>query len=158
MAGEARGIAVAVMVFLFPTLHFGSVFPQRGEVDEGGTIFTGVLLTSNIALKCAPMAMVVVFRVLLLFLSMEVESGLPVPPRITRAQLLPVTIMVSGNILYASGAHTEHLLDGVAWIVLNMLLAVGDRVVQRSMLAADQHPMDSPSRASHFSTFSGGPS
>ena len=31
--------------------------------------------------------------------------------------------MVSG-ILYVSGVRTEHLLDGVAWIVLNMLRAV----------------------------------
>ena len=60
----------------------------------------------------------------------------------------------------ASGYHGErqhslctgHLLDGVAWIVLNMLLAVGDRGVQRSMFAADQLRM-SASRASHCTIF-----
>mmetsp|Transcript_59736 Transcript_59736/g.159000 ORF Transcript_59736/g.159000 Transcript_59736/m.159000 type:complete len:240 (-) Transcript_59736:35-754(-) len=88
------------------------------------------------------MTMIVVFRVLSPLLSMVVESCLPDTPRITCAQLLAVAIMVFGSTLYVSGVPTGHLLDGIAWIFLNMVLAVGDRVIQRSMLAADQHPVD----------------
>ena len=103
--------AVAVMVVLFPALHLGS-FHDVVRWTKVAPFFTGVLLTSNIALRYAPMAMIVVFRVLL---PLWWWRAVCPSPRIACAQLLPVAIMVGGSILHASGAHTEHLLDGRGW-------------------------------------------
>ena len=44
--------------------------------------------------------------------------------------------------MYSAGLPVDNLFSGLPWIIFNMLLAVADRLVQRSMLAQDQAPVD----------------
>merc|ERR1719240_2466755 len=52
---------------------------------------------------------------------------------------LLVTMVGMG--LYASGMDFGELA-GVGWVMLNSFFAIGDRLLQRMMLAADQQPVD----------------
>ena len=51
-------------------------------------------------------------------------------------------IMVAGAGVYSAGLPVDNLFSGLPWIIFNMLLAVVDRLVQRSMLAQDQAQVD----------------
>ena len=70
------------------------------------------------------MSMVVVFRVLTPFFSLVIEG-------------FSMGIMVAGVGVYSAGLLVDNLFSGLPWIIFNMLLAVADRLVQRSMLPQD---------------------
>ena len=86
------------------------------------------------------MNMVVVFRVLSPFFSLVIERFLPNPHRISA--LLVVSLGVADAGVYSAGLLVDNLFSGLPWIIFNMLLAVANRLVQRSMLAQDQAPVD----------------
>ena len=88
------------------------------------------------------MSMVVVFRVLAPFFSLVITRFLPNPHRITTLLVVSMGIMVAGAGVYSAGLLVDNLFSGLPWIIFNMLLAVADRLVQRSMLAQDQAPVD----------------
>lgn len=139
----ALQMAFCVLVMLvccWRSLHIGSLRDVL-RWSMVAPLFTGMLLTSILALKNAPMTLVVTFRVLSPLLSLAAERFYPSPLRISSGMVAAVAFMVMGTCLYASQmARTE--IKSVQWVVLNILFGVGDRLLQRLMLAKDQHPVD----------------
>jgi len=141
LVGIQMAFAVVMMLCAFPSLHFGSLWDVL-RWSCVAPFFTGMLLTSIVALEHAPMSMVVVFRVLSPFFSLLIERFLPNPHRISALLVVSMGIMVAGAGVYSAGLPVDNLFSGLPWIIFNMLLAVADRLVQRSMLAQDQAPVD----------------
>eukprot|EP00438_Fugacium_kawagutii_P034308 Skav200271 [mRNA] locus=scaffold93:67788:73874:- [translate_table: standard] len=100
-----------------------------------------MLLTSMLALKNAPMSLVVVLRCLSPVVGLAVESFYPRPLQVNAGMLGSIFLMLAGSTLYASRMPQQHFV-GVGWAIFNALLAVGDRLLQRLMLAQDQRPVD----------------
>ena len=98
--------------------------------------------TSIVALKHAPMCMVVAFRVLSPCFSLVIERFLPHPHRIGVLLVDSISILVAGAGGYSAGLLVDNSFSGLEWIIFNMLLAVADRLVQHSTLAQDQAPVD----------------
>eukprot|EP00415_Alexandrium_ostenfeldii_P002128 UN2128 len=55
--------------------------------------------------------------------------------------ILSIATMVLGTVLYAVGMPKSHW-GGVGWVFLNVAFSIGDRLLQRLMLAKDQYPVD----------------
>lgn len=135
------GFSVLVMlVFCWRSLHIGS---WRDVMRWSVVVpfYTGMLLTSILALKNAPMTLVVTFRVMSPLLSLFIERFYPNPIRVSTSMMASIVVMVLGTCLYASKMPRDNW-TGAEWVILNMFLAVGDRLLQRLMLAQDQQPVD----------------
>jgi hypothetical protein len=135
------GVTVLAMaLFCFRSIKVGSLY----DVLRWTLVvpfFTGMLLSSILALKFAPMSLVVVFRTLSPMASLLIERFYPDPLRITAPMLGAIATMVGGAALYTSAMHKSGL-GGIGWVFLNVFFAVGDRLLQRLMLAKDQSPVD----------------
>ena len=59
-------------------------------------------------------------------------------PRLSREKL---RMMVLGAVLYVSHLSMHHW-QGLGWVLLNSVIAVGDRLMQRLLLSKDQQPVD----------------
>jgi len=103
--------------------------------------FTGMILTSILALKEAPMTLVLTFRALSPVLSLVVERFYPNPLRLSPLMLLSLFGCLFGMWLYLHDMPVQHM-TGVFWAILNNFFAVGDRLLQRLMLGKDQRPVD----------------
>eukprot|EP00930_Biecheleria_cincta_P076246 TRINITY_DN6345_c0_g2_i2.p1 TRINITY_DN6345_c0_g2~~TRINITY_DN6345_c0_g2_i2.p1 ORF type:complete len:351 (-),score=65.48 TRINITY_DN6345_c0_g2_i2:146-1153(-) len=122
------------------SIHIGS----RKDVLRWSMVvpfFSGMLLTSILALKNAPMTLVIVFRSLSPLISIVMERFYPEPLKITGKMLGAIAVMVFGAALYVSQMDRSNLL-GVQWVILNTVFAIADRLLQRLMLAKDQNPVD----------------
>lgn len=131
---------VFAMLVFFPTLHFGSMRDVL-RWSMVAPFFTGMLLTSILSLKHAPMSLLVVFRVFSPLLSLFCERLFPNPLSVSKWMMLSVCAMVAGTTLYARDMSKSDM-SGIPWICVNMIIAVADRLVQRVMLAKDQCPVD----------------
>lgn len=131
---------VILLAVGFRSIHIGSAYDAL-RWSMVTPFFAGMLLTSMLALKHAPMTLSVVFRSLSPLLALIAERFYPNPIRISSSMLGAIAVMVTGTVLYASQLGKESL-TGIQWIILNMLLAVTDRLLQRLMLAKDQCPVD----------------
>ncbi|CAE8581230.1 unnamed protein product [Polarella glacialis] len=131
---------LAMLVFCFRSIHIGSARDVL-RWSLVAPFFTGMLLTSILALKNAPMTLVIVFRSLSPVLALAIERFYPNPLAITPAMLWAIAVMIAGTGLYASTLERDSFV-GIQWVLLNMVFAVGDRLLQRLMLAKDQHPVD----------------
>mmetsp|Transcript_61138 Transcript_61138/g.162429 ORF Transcript_61138/g.162429 Transcript_61138/m.162429 type:complete len:315 (-) Transcript_61138:456-1400(-) len=131
---------VIVMLVFFPTLHFGSL---RDVLRWSMTapFYTGMLMTSMLSLKHAPMSMLVVLRALSPLLCLVGESFFPQPLLVNKEMVLCICCMIGGTILYSTSL-PHAALAGLPWIFLNMAIAVADRLLQRFLLAKDQCPVD----------------
>lgn len=131
-----------ILLFAFRSIHFGSL----KDVLRWSMVvpfFSGMLLTSILALKYAPMSLVVVFRVLSPLVSLIIERFYPDPLRFSEWMLISILIMFAGAALYTTGLKQGGgNLDGIGWVILNVFFAIGDRLLQRLMLAKDQRPVD----------------
>merc|ERR550514_1330843 len=128
------------MLCTWNTLHFGSckdVLRWCRVVP----LFTGMLLTSILALKHAPMSLVITFRVLSPLVSLTIEQFYPNPLRVSGHMLASIAVMLIGVFLYTVDMPRQDY-TGVFWVFLNSFFAVGDRLLQRLMLAQDQSPVD----------------
>lgn len=133
---------VFVAVVTFKTIIIGN-FKDVLRWSMVVPFFTGMLLTSILALKYAPMSLVVVFRVLSPLVSLVIERLYPDPLRVDAKMLLAMATMVLGAGLYTTGLKKGGgSLNGIGWVFLNIFFAVGDRLLQRLMLAKDQAPVD----------------
>lgn len=103
--------------------------------------FAGVLLTSILALKDAPMSLVIVFRGLAPFFGLAVEMFYPNPLQVNKLTVLSLMGMLIGVCCYA-----RHMpggsMYGVLWVILNNVFVIGDRLLQRLMLDKKQAPVD----------------
>lgn len=131
---------VILLVFGFKSIHIGSWW----DVARWARVvpfFTGMLLSSILALKFAPMSLVVVFRVLSPLVSLMIERFYPDPLKISMSMVLTILVMLGGVVMYAS-ALNKSSYAGIGWVFLNNFFAIGDRLMQRLMLAKDQSPVD----------------
>jgi len=140
LVGVQMLFAVVCMLLCWPALHFGSLRDVL-RWSLVAPFFTGMLLTSILALKYAPMSMVVVFRVLSALLTLGVERFYPEPLRVDTKTLLSIVFMLTGSVLYAWDMPAANIY-GLPWILANMFFAVADRLLQRVMLARTQRPVD----------------
>jgi len=140
VAMQMLASVLAMVVFCFRSIKIGSAWDVL-RWSMVAPFFTGMLLSSILALKFAPMSLVVVFRCLSPMFSLLIERMYPDPLRINMPMLASIFAMVFGAGLYASAMHKSSL-GGIGWVFLNIFFAVGDRLLQRLMLAKDQNPVD----------------
>lgn len=139
----ALQMAVAVVflvVFCRSSIHIGS----RQDVLRWSMVapfFTGMLLTSILALKNAPMSLVVTFRAISPLVALIVERFYPNPIRLTGGMFVSMGLMLAGVLIYSAGCDVTHV-RAIFWVFLNNFFAIGDRLLQRLMLASDQSPVD----------------
>jgi len=131
---------IIILACCYRTLHIGSAYDVL-RWSAVTPFFSGMLLTSLLALKYAPMTLSIVFRSLSPIFALIVEQFYPNPLRLSANVIVGMAIMVCGAVMYASQLEKESL-HGLQWVFLNMVLAVTDRLLQRLMLAKDQHPVD----------------
>lgn len=103
--------------------------------------FAGMLLTSILALKHAPMSLTITFRGLSPIIALSFERCYPNPVKVNAQMLAAMFGMIVGVLLYASALEKQEW-NGVFWIFLNNFFAIGDRLLQRLMLAENQRPVD----------------
>lgn len=103
--------------------------------------FCGMLLTSMFALSNASMTTVVTFRAISPLIALSIERFYPNPLKVTPAIIACIMAMIGGAIIYA---HEMEVSDraAIGWLALNNFFAIGDRLLQRLMLAKDQNPVD----------------
>lgn len=132
--------AVVMLVFCWNSLHIGSSKDlMRWLVVV--PFFTGMLLTSMFALSSASMTTVVTFRAISPLIALAIERFYPNPFRITPSIVACILAMIAGAMIYAHAMETsEH--GAIGWLLLNNFFAIGDRLLQRLMLAKDQRPVD----------------
>ena len=132
--------AFFMLIFGFPYLHIGSMkdFLRWCMVVP---FFTGMLMTSILALKKAPMSLVIVLRSASPLFSLIFERFYPEPLRISGPMVCAIVVMVAGAVMYVSQLHAEHW-EGIGWVMLNSIVAVCDRLLQRLLLSKEQHPVD----------------
>eukprot|EP00933_Yihiella_yeosuensis_P019428 TRINITY_DN1575_c1_g2_i6.p1 TRINITY_DN1575_c1_g2~~TRINITY_DN1575_c1_g2_i6.p1 ORF type:complete len:329 (+),score=65.13 TRINITY_DN1575_c1_g2_i6:74-1060(+) len=135
-------------IFTFRSMHIGSF----GDVLRWAIVvpfFSGMLLTSILALKNAPMSLVVVFRGLSPIFGLMIERFYPDPLQVNADMMFSLLLMITGGIFYASQLESS-AMTGIGWVLLNNFFAVGDRLLQRLMLAKDQCPVDMSKTAITF--------
>jgi hypothetical protein len=131
---------VVLLIFARRSLHFGS-FWDVARWSMVTPFYAGMLLSSILALKNAPMTLIIVLRSLSPLFSLVVEQFYPNPLEVSKFMILSIAIILVGTMIYASDLDRTNLV-GVQWCFLNMFLAVADRLLQRIMLAKDQCPVD----------------
>jgi len=131
---------LALLCMAYRSIHIGS-WKDALRWSMVAPFFTGMLLTSILALKNAPMTLVIVFRSLSPLVSILIEQFYPEPLKITPKMVGAIAVMVSGAALYVSQMDHSNLV-GVQWVILNTCFAIADRLLQRLMLAKDQNPVD----------------
>jgi len=133
---------VIAMLFTWQSLHFGSAWDVMRWMMVV-PFFSGMLLTSILALKSSPMSLVITFRVLSPLVALAIERFYPNPAKISVELIGSMLLMLVGCGMYTSGMqHVEDAYAGIFWVMLNSFFAVGDRLLQRLMLAKDQSPVD----------------
>ena len=129
-----------LLLFAFPYIRFGSVH----DVLRWCMVvpfYCGMLLTSILALKTAPMSLVIVLRNTSPLGTLVIERFYPEPLRISAFMLGSIFLMMAGGVMYVSQLPTENW-QGIGWVFLNSAIAVADRLVQRLLLAQDLCPVD----------------
>lgn len=128
------------MLLFWNSLHIGSTKDlMRWMVVV--PFFSGMLLTSMFALSKASMTTVVTFRAVSPLVSMAVERFYPNPLRITAKMVCCICVMIMGAVTYARAMGSSEY-TALGWLLLNNFFAIGDRLLQRLMLAKDQNPVD----------------
>jgi len=140
VATQMAFCVISMLAFCWQSLHVGSMRDLLRWCLVV-PLYAGMLLTSVLALKYAPMTLVVTFRALSPLLSLAIERFYPEPIRVSPGMIASIGAMVLGTVLYVSEMPTSDW-SGVQWAVANIFFAVGDRLLQRLMLAKDQCPVD----------------
>ncbi|CAL1167122.1 unnamed protein product [Cladocopium goreaui] len=100
---------VALLCFAWRWIHIGSI----RDVLRWSMVtpfFSGMLLTSMLALKNAPMSLVVVLRCLSPVAGLVVESFYPRPIQVNAGMLGSIFLMLAGSTLYASRMPHQHFV------------------------------------------------
>lgn len=131
---------VVISIVGWSSIHIGS----RRDVLRWCLVapfFSGMLLTSILALKHAPMSLTITFRGLSPLVALAIEKFYPHPVPVSRAMILSIVVMLIGVGLYITAVdHNDY--HGIFWIAVNNFFAISDRLLQRLMLAKDQCPVD----------------
>jgi len=132
---------VALLCLAWPSIHIGSFRDFCRWAFMVVPFYCGMLMTSILALKSAPMSVLIVVRNVSPLISLAIERFYPEPLRISAPMLFSILIMLSGAGMYVSQLSQQHL-RGVGWVLLNSVVAVGDRLLQRLLLSKHQQPVD----------------
>lgn len=141
VAGQMLFAAFFLLVFCFQSLHIGSL----NDLLRWCTVvpfFTGMLLSSILALKNAPMSLVIVMRAMSPLGALVVERFYPEPSRVNAEVIRSICVMVCGGVMYVSQVELDTNWQGIMWVIVNSVVAVGDRCIQRLLLAKEQNPVD----------------
>lgn len=132
--------ALTVVVFCWTSIHIGSM---RDCLRWCLVVpfFSGMILTSMLALSSASMTTVVTLRALSPLAALMIERFYPNPLNVSAEMFAAMMLMVLGAVVYGRALpHSD--VGAIGWLVLNNLFAIGDRLLQRLMLAKDQAPVD----------------
>mmetsp|Transcript_75652 Transcript_75652/g.162257 ORF Transcript_75652/g.162257 Transcript_75652/m.162257 type:complete len:346 (+) Transcript_75652:67-1104(+) len=131
---------LAMIVCCWRSIHIGSAY----DVLRWSMVvpfFTGMILSSILALEYAPMTLVITFRALSPVISCVIERFYPKPLTVSYSMLVSMGAMLVGVAFYIHDMDRSRMA-GVGWALLNNFLAIGDRLLQRLMLGSDQDPVD----------------
>merc|ERR1719150_114841 len=117
---------IAMLVFCRQSLHVGSMRDLLRWCSVV-PLYAGMLLTSILALKHAPMTLVVTFRALSPLLSLAIERFYPEPIRVSPGMVASIGVMLLGTALYVSEMPSSDW-SGVQWAVANIIFATADRL------------------------------
>jgi len=140
--------ALALLVFGWSSLHFGSL----KDVLRWGMVvpfFTGMLLTSILALKNAPMSLSITLRAVSPLGAILIERLYPDPLKITTGVVMSIIVTILGAALYCTSLESQEMV-GVGWILLNTVIGMCDRLLCRLLLSKDQCPVDLSKTACTF--------
>jgi len=134
--------ALVVVVVAGKSIHIGS----RKDVLRWCRVipfFTGMILSSILALKEAPMTLVITMRALSPLTSLPIEMCFPNPIKLSGPMIISLVASLIGmGIFISTMDFNEGNLAGIGWALANNVFAVADRLLQRLMLADDQDPVD----------------
>lgn len=132
--------AFCLGVFGFPYIHVGSV---RDLLRWCMVVpfYCGMLLTSILALKTAPMTLVIVLRNTSPLMTLVFERFYPEPLQISKYMLGSICLMIVGAMMYVWQLPLDSW-QGIGWVLLNSAIAVVDRLLQRLLLSKEQCPVD----------------
>merc|ERR1719393_385025 len=85
---------VIAMLFTWQSLHFGSAWDVMRWMMVV-PFFSGMLLTSILALKSSPMSLVITFRAFSPLVALAIERFYPHPVRISFGMLASITVMLT---------------------------------------------------------------
>lgn len=132
--------ALAMVACCWSSLHVGSSKDLLRWLVVV-PFFTGMILTSMFALSSASMTTVVTFRAISPLIAMAIEQFYPNPVRVTSKVVACIVLMIVGALVYARAMPpSDH--GAIGWLLVNNVFAIGDRLLQRLMLAKDQSPVD----------------
>ena len=140
--------ATCLTVFAFPYIYEGSM---RDLMRWSMVVpfCCGMLLTSMLALKTAPMPLVVVLRNTLPLITLVIEHFYPEQLRSNTDVLASIFVMIMGGLMYVSHSSHENW-QGIGWIFLSSGIAVVDRLLRRLLMSKDQHPVDISKKGTTF--------
>lgn len=141
VAAQMLFAAAALLIFTWNSLHIGSMHDLL-RWSMVAPFFSGMLLTSILALKNAPMSLVVTLRCLSPLGALLLERLYPNPLAITWETVLSIMVMFGGAAMYISQATDSGNMAGIGWVFFNSAIAVAERCLQRYMLSKDQNPVD----------------
>lgn len=136
ISGQMLFAVVFSLVFGWPWLHIGSARDAFRWMAVAPS-FASMLLTSVLALKYSTMSCIVMMRGVTPLGSLVLEQFHSQPVKITQMMWQSILVMVVGTIIYAAHMPPEHL-TGMYWAILNSIIAVGDRLIQKYLLCEEK--------------------
>merc|ERR1740121_1581586 len=103
-------------------------------------LFAGMLISAFYAYAKISLTLLTLVRNLTPLLMLPLESVLMAPekrPTVTGPVVLGILTMLVGALVYSGGNMASISMVGVAFAVLNMVLAVTDRLIQRRLLTTE---------------------
>ena len=132
--------ATCLTVFAFPCIHVGSM---RDLMKWSMVVpfCCGMLLTSILALKTAPMSLMIVLRNTSPLITLLIARLYPEQLRSNTDVLVSILVLIVGGLMYVSQSSHE-AWQGIGWIFLSSGFAVVDRLLRCLLLPKDQLPVD----------------
>jgi len=140
LAMQMAFTVLCLLLFAFKSVQIGS-FHDAVRWSRVAPFYLGMLATSLLALKAAPMSLVITFRVFAPVCALLIEQFFPDPLRVNKWMILSIGGMCAGAFLYTCEMESSGWV-GARWVLLNNVLAVIERLLARLMLSKDQHPVD----------------
>eukprot|EP00927_Polykrikos_kofoidii_P040805 TRINITY_DN34814_c0_g1_i1.p1 TRINITY_DN34814_c0_g1~~TRINITY_DN34814_c0_g1_i1.p1 ORF type:complete len:324 (+),score=54.55 TRINITY_DN34814_c0_g1_i1:167-1138(+) len=109
-------------------------------------LFVATLLTSTLALKDAPMSLIITFRALSPICALIVERSMKTLLHVGYRTIASIILICCGVALYVRDLNPPERNSttwyAIGWVMLNTALGIADRIFQRVMLSKDQVPVD----------------
>lgn len=130
--------ALLFATVFFPRLHYGSWRDTLRWSLIVPWLFGAQLATSLVATQALTLAQQQLFKNIVPILTLPIERFCTENVRITVAILLSLLVVLGGVTLFFTGEQTPPSVVGIVWLVVNQLLVVSGRLVERRFLAVEQ--------------------